>query len=97
MKVLIPAKCGSSPRKGRNVAIGQAVRAGQPHIQRPLPLLAPAIARQSAFGVERLPALRGHLVEVGVMPARSLWLRPQTRLARSAHGCERHLWYSLFV
>ena len=31
-------------RERRNIAIGQAVGAGQPHIQRPLPLLAPACA-----------------------------------------------------
>ena len=37
MKVLIPAKCGSSPRaKVGIVAVGEASAPGQAHVERPL-------------------------------------------------------------
>ena len=51
----MPAKCGSSPRAKVGIdLVGQAFGAGQPHVERPFLLLAPAVARQLALGFEPL-------------------------------------------
>jgi hypothetical protein len=42
----------------RNGLVGQPFGAGQAHVERPFPLLAPALLGQPAFGIGRLPALR---------------------------------------
>ena len=45
----MPAKCGSSPRAKVGIdLVGEAVGAGQAHVERPLLLLAPALARTAA-------------------------------------------------
>jgi len=50
----MPAKCGSlAAREGRNTAVGQALGARQPHVERPFLLLAPALLGELAFGVGR--------------------------------------------
>ena len=59
-------------REGRDRLVGQAVGAGQAHVERPLLLLAPALPGQLPLRFERLPALRRKPVEVGMMAARAL-------------------------
>ena len=79
-------------RKRRNRLVGQAVGAGQAHVERPLPLLLPARARQFSFRLQRLPALGRHLVEIRMMPARPIARGKSARLARSPLPClPRHL------
>ena len=71
-------------RESRDRLVGQAVGAGQPHVERPLLFLAPSGLGQFAFGVERLPALRGHAVEIGMMAVHAFAHGKQPGLARYA-------------
>ena len=77
-------------RKRRDRLVGQAVGAGQPHVERPLLLLAPAGLGKFAFGVERLPALRGQLVEIGMMAAHAFAHGKQPGFARDAREWMSH-------
>ncbi len=66
----MPAKCGSSPRAKVGIdLVGQAIRAGQAHVERPLLLAPPAILGQPALGLDRLPAARLAGVEIGMVGA----------------------------
>ena len=61
----MPAKCGSSPRAKVGIdLVGEAVRAGQAHVERPLLLAPPAVLGQPALRFERLPAARLAGVEI---------------------------------
>ena len=51
-------------REGRDRLVGEAVGARQPHVERPLLLLAPTRLGEAAFRLERLPALRRQPVEI---------------------------------
>jgi hypothetical protein len=73
-------------RKGRDVPVGDAFGAGQAHVERPLPLLAPGRGRQLAFGLERFPALRRHPVEIGVMAVRELRGRAKPGMTRPSRA-----------
>ena len=69
----MPAKCGSSPRAkvGIDLSVSDS-RAGQAHVERPFLLAPPAVLRQPALGLDRLPAAGLAGVEVGVMAAGAL-------------------------
>ena len=58
-------------RESRDGLVGQAVRPGQTHVERPLLLLAPPLPGQPALRFQRFPALRGKPVEVGMMAAQA--------------------------
>ena len=70
-----------APREGRDRLVGEAVRARQTHVERPLLLPAPAILGEAPLGLQRLPALRGHLVEVRMMLARPDYATTRARSA----------------
>src|SRR5664280_1436289 len=77
-------------RKCRDRLVGEAFRAGQAHVDRPLLLLAPAGLGKLAFGIERLPSLRPVLVEVGMMAALPQRHREKASLARAVAGLVEH-------
>ena len=75
-------------REGRDRLVGQRVRAGQAHVERPLLLLAPAVLRQLPLGLDRLPALRVAGVEIGMVRRCGGWRRVEAGAAVAAFaGC----------
>ena len=56
-------------REGGDGLVGEAIGAGQAHVERPLLLAPPAVLGQPPFGLDGLPAARLAGVEIGMMGA----------------------------
>src|SRR5712672_2518970 len=83
-------------REGRDALVGEAIRPGQPHVERPLLLLAPAGLGEPALRLERFPPLRREPVEVGMMAAVPRRQRKQAGPAGAAGERIEHHWAPSF-